>query len=465
MRRFLLVYILVILVECNQEQLELCKSYHIYAEVEALDEHTKTSLNSSNVIIWSHEDYVAAFLNSTKSERYVVSDNSVGTPNGDFIEAPIGGGGLSSGNELGVNALVYPYESDLIFSNNEVSGEKVLSYKIERISIPSVQKYQKNSFPDDSFIMVAITKNDTDYNFKFKNASGALKLQLKGNLAVKSITLQGKSGELLSGDGTVIVSPNDTPKIVMSDSASEIVTLDCGEGVQLNEKEATLFMFGLPPTQFKNGFVITITDTFGKIQKISTSKSNTINRSRSLRMPELTLSASNGESVDDENGDYGDSGNTSDDNDDVSVSISLNLSSLKLYVGDATSIKATVKPRDYVDQNIIWTSDNPEVVTVDQSGRVVALSTGVANIFAKVAGAESYSKIIVSPLTDYVDEFGVNHGIGVAIGNAIWAPVNCGYHKDNYKYGKLYQWGRKYGQGYIGNYWDSNLSNWLETSD
>ena len=30
----------------------------------------------------------------------------------------------------------------------------------------------------------------------------------------------------------------------------------------------------------------------------------------------------------------------------------------------------------------------------------------------------------------------------------IWAPVNCGYHATDYKYGKLYQWGRKYGQGY-----------------
>ena len=33
---------------------------------------------------------------------------------------------------------------------------------------------------------------------------------------------------------------------------------------------------------------------------------------------------------------------------------------------------------------------------------------------------------------------------------AVWAPVNCGYHSTDYKYGKLYQWGRKYGQGYSG---------------
>jgi uncharacterized protein (TIGR02145 family) len=51
---------------------------------------------------------------------------------------------------------------------------------------------------------------------------------------------------------------------------------------------------------------------------------------------------------------------------------------------------------------------------------------------------------------DYVDEYGINHGPGVKIGETVWAPVNCGYHATDFKYGKLYQWGRKYGQGYEG---------------
>ena len=51
-------------------------------------------------------------------------------------------------------------------------------------------------------------------------------------------------------------------------------------------------------------------------------------------------------------------------------------------------------------------------------------------------------------LRDYVDEYGINHGKGVLIGESVWAPVNCGYHAKMYPYGKLYQWGRKTGQGY-----------------
>lgn len=52
---------------------------------------------------------------------------------------------------------------------------------------------------------------------------------------------------------------------------------------------------------------------------------------------------------------------------------------------------------------------------------------------------------------DYIDEYGKNHGQGIEIDGVVWAPVNCGYHATDFKYGKLYQWGRKYGQGYGGN--------------
>lgn len=46
----------------------------------------------------------------------------------------------------------------------------------------------------------------------------------------------------------------------------------------------------------------------------------------------------------------------------------------------------------------------------------------------------------------YIDN-GTNYGEGVEIDGVVWAPVNCGYDIEH-TYGKLYQWGRKYGQGY-----------------
>lgn len=43
--------------------------------------------------------------------------------------------------------------------------------------------------------------------------------------------------------------------------------------------------------------------------------------------------------------------------------------------------------------------------------------------------------------------------------------MNCGYHETDFKYGKLYQWGRKYGQGYNGNLYDMDLNVIGKTSD
>lgn len=57
---------------------------------------------------------------------------------------------------------------------------------------------------------------------------------------------------------------------------------------------------------------------------------------------------------------------------------------------------------------------------------------------------------------NYVDEYGVNHGKGTEIDGIVWAPVNCGYHATDYPWGKLYQWGRTYGQGYSGSCFDAN---------
>jgi uncharacterized protein (TIGR02145 family) len=61
--------------------------------------------------------------------------------------------------------------------------------------------------------------------------------------------------------------------------------------------------------------------------------------------------------------------------------------------------------------------------------------------------------ITTMPSLDYADSpnyiyNGVDYGAGTTIEEVTWAPVNCGYHQIYYPYGKLYQWGRKYGQGF-----------------
>ena len=134
-------------------------------------------------------------------------------------------------------------------------------------------------------------------------------------------------------------------------------------------------------------------------------------------------------------------------------SVNLNQTSLSIYEGDYSILVATVGPEDATDKNVFWSSSDPSVATVVQTGfttAVTAVSSGSVVISATVGGMSATCVVSVQTSPDYIDEYGINHGKGIRIGQLVWAPVNCGYHENDYKYGKLYQWGRKDGQGYEG---------------
>ena len=94
------------------------------------------------------------------------------------------------------------------------------------------------------------------------------------------------------------------------------------------------------------------------------------------------------------------------------------------------------------------------VTITDSYGQDYVIDTDKANTVYRSSLLVMPPVVLDPPNEDcnfvYIDEYGINHGQGFRIGETIWSPVNCGYHKDEYPYGKLYQWGRKYGQGYSG---------------
>ena len=132
------------------------------------------------------------------------------------------------------------------------------------------------------------------------------------------------------------------------------------------------------------------------------------------------------------------------------VSVSLSVSVLELHIADSVQLVATVQPSDATYEPKWW-SDSPETATVDNNGLVTAMSEGTANIYVEAGDQIASCAVTVSrsEFTDYIDEYGINHGYGVKIGESIWAPVNCGYDETDFRFGKLYQWGRKYGQSYL----------------
>ena len=416
---------------CQEVEAPLAEENVLSAVIEQ-DETTKTEMDDTNNILWSANDQIIAFMKSSYGHKYQVKSSFIGKSYADFSRISSGSGDdLSAGNEWDHNVAYYPYSEaiECLKSGSNYTLDVVLS---------SEQTYAAESFGNGSMAMVAVSE---DNNIVFKNVLGGMKLQLRGTQKVKSITLEGKNNEKLSGAATVTAYTDETkPAITMASGASTSVTLNCGSGVQLNESKATEFIISLPPVLFSKGFTVTVTDAEGQTYTVETDKTNTVLRSSILTMPAFKL----GDSPSDEGSD--------DELVIPVVTISLSSTSLNLYEGDSYQLTAVVKPNDATDKTVVWSSDAPSVATVDQTGLVTCISAGTANVGASAGGKVAKCTVTVSSrlvaTANYVDEYGINHGKGIVIGMAVWAPVNCGYHKDDFKYGKLYQWGRKYGQGY-----------------
>ena len=125
--------------------------------------------------------------------------------------------------------------------------------------------------------------------------------------------------------------------------------------------------------------------------------------------------------------------------------VTLNCGAVQLSEKSITDFMITLPP--------VVFSKGFTVVVTGTDGATSVISTDKVNEIQR-------SSILVMPEITlpetrevfYIDEYGIDHGPGVRIGKSIWAPVNCGYHATDHPWGKLYQWGRKYGQGYSDEY-------------
>ncbi|MBR1964370.1 MAG: Ig domain-containing protein [Muribaculaceae bacterium] len=72
-------------------------------------------------------------------------------------------------------------------------------------------------------------------------------------------------------------------------------------------------------------------------------------------------------------------------------SIKLNATSIQLDKGAIYTLSATINPTDATITDILWTSSNPQVATVDRSGKVIALSTGTTTISATIIDGSDVS--------------------------------------------------------------------------
>lgn len=81
----------------------------------------------------------------------------------------------------------------------------------------------------------------------------------------------------------------------------------------------------------------------------------------------------------------------------------LNDTSLILYAGDTRDLSFSIYPADGFYEEIEWTSSDPNVVSVDENGHIVALKTGKAIITIKINNATSRCAINVREVIHFED--------------------------------------------------------------
>lgn len=442
----LLVFLL--LISCQQNVLNPeYTDFGFIAETETFGTQTKTSLNGQNSIEWSAEDRIAVFQGSTIADVFEVTSAYVGNTTGSFKEVPsTGDDGFVSGTEISDNVAVYPYNADLGCSNGKLSGDEVIAYRVDDVYYPSVQHYQAKSFPDNSFVMVAVTDGTKDHKLKFRNLSGALRLRIKGTTSIKSISVTGNSEEPLSGNAVVLAyKDGSAPVIERFKAGFSAVTLDCGDGVPLNEYSSTEFMIALPPTVFKKGFTVRVVDVDGIVDERVTEKLNVVNRSRILNMPEITFG-------EDPESDYSDA---VDLNADGTTANSYIVSEVNTYRFDPVKGNSSESVGTVADVEVLWetfnTSEAPyegELVAeigIDDDGDIL-FST--ADVFregnALIAAKDANGKILWSWhlwFTDQPAEHIYKNGAGTMMDRNLGATSAT--PGDPGALGLLYQWGRK----------------------
>lgn len=262
------------------------------ATVESFGALTRTSLTSNNQVVWSDGDRLAIFQASTVADEYMVADGCAGLSNASFgmvVEHGTINGDFYAGTEIPGNIALYPYQDDLTLS--VVKTDNMRKFDIVNVFLPGTQVYAEKSFGNGAFMMAAVTETFKDHNLKFKNVMGAVKFQFKGTKTVKTVKIEGNNNEMLSGAAVVTVrEDNLNPTVKMLQNASTEVILDCGEGVALNETEATEFIIALPPVKFEAGFTVTVTDSNGGVNTVTSNNTdNAILRSGLLVMPAMTL--------------------------------------------------------------------------------------------------------------------------------------------------------------------------------
>ncbi len=219
---------------------------------------SKVYIDENIKMLWNEADQISIFNETTLNQKYEFMGET-GDNAGYFRKKSDGTGTADAVDYI---CAVYPYKKTTTLSESGVLT----------LTLPEEQTYLEGSFGPEANTMVSTTDND-DNLLRFRNVGGYVVFKLFGqgsdgsNISVSSIKLEGRNGELLSGEATMTPVIDGLPVIEMASTAGTSITLNCSKAVKLGKTEgkASLFWMVVPPVRFPQGFNVTITDKNGKV--------------------------------------------------------------------------------------------------------------------------------------------------------------------------------------------------------
>ena len=208
--------------------------------------HLSESDNGKRHVLWDASDNVAVFYGYDKPSKFTVKSGE-NTTYAQFSTRKI-----EKGNAIDHYVGLYPYDADATITY--ATEYNYTTYTVTT-TFPAEQSYQENSYGVGAAPMMAVSTSNS--SLSFKNMCTSVKINLKGTQKVSRIEIISLDEDKPIAGKYRYTLPQeyydfeDRIKIEpVAGEAVNMITLDCGEGVQLNTETATGFIFTMPPREF-----------------------------------------------------------------------------------------------------------------------------------------------------------------------------------------------------------------------
>lgn len=217
---------------------------------------------AANKAIWEHKDVIGCFAESNSNIAFSNSAEDPTTFSGSILGEP------------SVYRFYFPYDASA-----SAQGTVVTS------SLPSNQLLETGRYGTPP-PMTAQSTDPSTQGVAFHNACGVIRFTVKSNndrVLVKA-TFAGNNNEAVAGTYTMDMA-SETPKMEIIGDAKTTLTMT--GNVEMEAEKQYPFIVSLPPTNFEEGFTITLTDANGAEMSKTFTKALNLTRNLDVNVEEV----------------------------------------------------------------------------------------------------------------------------------------------------------------------------------